>query len=203
MSDLKLPPEIEPGEEWRPISDFPGYYVSNMGRVGSNLVRRNKGRKWLPGRVYVGSRFTNEIIVLCPVKNKYGYLYINLYIDRKLRNRRIHRLVLEAFNGPCPKGMEGCHGPNFDTHDNRLSNLRWDTPKSNCADRTMPDMKGSNSPTAILDEARVLEIKKLLRDTTMSQVEISKLFGVTNCTISNISRGTQWKHVVLDESSYE
>ena len=42
----------------------------------------------------------------------------------------IHRLVLEAFVGPCPEGMETCHNNGVRT-DNRLENLRWDTSSAN------------------------------------------------------------------------
>lgn len=52
----------------------------------------------------------------------------------KRRYIKEHRIILETFNGPCPPGMEGCHG-NGVRSDNRLENLRWDTPVSNAADR--------------------------------------------------------------------
>jgi hypothetical protein len=48
--------------------------------------------------------------------------------------RKVHRLVLETFVGPCPDGMECCHN-NGDPADNRLENLRWDTLSSNAYDR--------------------------------------------------------------------
>lgn len=46
----------------------------------------------------------------------------------------VHRLVLEAFVGPCPSGCEGCH---YDGNpaNNIVSNLRWDTTKNNCLDK--------------------------------------------------------------------
>ncbi len=47
--------------------------------------------------------------------------------------RYVHRLILEAFVGTCPDGMEGCHGDGDPTH-NWLSNLRWGTDKENQAD---------------------------------------------------------------------
>ena len=42
--------------------------------------------------------------------------------------------VLEAFVGPCPPGLEACHG-NDVADDNRLENLRWDTRTENQLDR--------------------------------------------------------------------
>lgn len=46
----------------------------------------------------------------------------------------IHKLVLEAFVGERPSGMQACHG-NGDKTDNRLVNLRWDTVKANHRDK--------------------------------------------------------------------
>lgn len=48
----------------------------------------------------------------------------------------VHRLTLEAFVGPCPQGMEGCHN-NGDPWDGRVSNLRWDTHASNMHDKLL------------------------------------------------------------------
>lgn len=46
----------------------------------------------------------------------------------------MHRLVLLAFVGPCPDGMEACHANDIPT-DNRLANLRWGTHADNMRDR--------------------------------------------------------------------
>jgi hypothetical protein len=48
-------------------------------------------------------------------------------------NRFVHQLVLEAFVGPCPPGMECLHA-NDDATDNRLVNLRWGTHTENVQD---------------------------------------------------------------------
>jgi hypothetical protein len=47
----------------------------------------------------------------------------------------VHRLVLEAFIGPCPPGMEACHYPDPSRQNNHVGNLRWDTKQENAHDR--------------------------------------------------------------------
>jgi hypothetical protein len=42
-------------------------------------------------------------------------------------------MVLEAFVGPCPPGLECCHGNGVGT-DNWVENLRWDTHTENVLD---------------------------------------------------------------------
>lgn len=64
-----------------------------------------------------------------------GHLNVCLYYlapDQKV-NARIHSLVLEAFVGPRPDGMEGCHNDG-DPANNHLANLRWDTRAANNQD---------------------------------------------------------------------
>lgn len=105
-------------EEWCPVIGEEGRYeVSSHGRVRS-LTRFVPGRQGVvQGRV------------LKPRPTPTGYLRVGI----ARRDRYIHHLVLEAFVGPCPDGMECCHN-NGDRGDNRPSNLRWDTRLGNCQD---------------------------------------------------------------------
>lgn len=64
--------------------------------------------------------------------DKTGYLNVSL-CKSGTHSKEIHRLVLEAFIGPCPLGMVACHN-NGNAYDNKLSNLRWDTPRNNAID---------------------------------------------------------------------
>lgn len=112
-------------EEWRDIPEWEGLYeVSNQGRVRSrdtlkidSLGRPRKGR----GKVLSADIKPN------------GYVYVNLKDKPRKQRRYVHQLVLEAFVGPRPEGMEACHD-NGDRADNRLENLRWDTVSENRLD---------------------------------------------------------------------
>jgi hypothetical protein len=90
-------------EIWRSVEGWEDLYeVSNLGRV-----RRN-------GRILNGT-FTGkgqQIWLSCPGYKTRAY---------------IHRLVAEAFLGPCPSRGEVIH-KNNDLFDNGVENLRWRTP---------------------------------------------------------------------------
>jgi hypothetical protein len=99
-------------EQWTPVpSHEDTYEVSDQGRV----------RNWRTGRVLV------------PTPNWAGYLCVRLAKDGKPHAHRVHRLVLTAFVGPCPDGMETRH-LNGDRADNRLVNLAWSTHSANMRD---------------------------------------------------------------------
>lgn len=96
--------------------DYEGLYeVSNFGRVRS-LCYRGYKRK-VPK-------------ILCGLERKDGYLQIGLWKNRKYKTLRIHRLVVEAFIGPIPKGYEINH-IDEDKKNNCLSNLEIVTRRQN------------------------------------------------------------------------
>lgn len=124
-------------ERWLPVAEFPGYEVSDHGRVRSidRISVHKNGRTFnLRGRVLKQG-------TLPP----WGYKTVHMG-GGSHTGRYIHRLVLEAFVGPCPDGMEGCH-KNCNTADNRLSNLRWDTKSGNAADTIRLGRKHSQKKT--------------------------------------------------------
>lgn len=60
--------------------------------------------------------------------------------------RSLHRLVLEAFAGPFPAGMEGCHSDGNPLN-NAASNLRWDTRSANQKDAVRQKTHGNTRKT--------------------------------------------------------
>lgn len=110
-------------EHWLPVVGFEGQYeISDLGRV------RSLDRK-VPCRG--GSTRLHRGRVLQPGNGSYNHQVVCLSGRRMVQ---VHRLVLEAFIGKCPDGMEACHN-NDVADDNRLVNLRWDTRTANEHDK--------------------------------------------------------------------
>lgn len=113
-------------EEWRPVPGYEGYYeVSSLGRVKS-LERE------IPHPTSGVIRIKEKIRTAIPEK-QFGYLYLSLHKGGERERFAVHYLVLRAFVGPRPEGMQACHNDGNNTN-NRVENLRWGTPKENVAD---------------------------------------------------------------------
>lgn len=117
-------------ERWLPVVGYEGHYeVSNHGRVRSlprSARRRDGVLMHYPGKVMNGGR-----------KAPGGHRAVRLtrcIPEEKPVVKLVHRLVLEAFVGPCPDGMEGCHWDD-DPDNNHVSNLRWATRSDNEFDK--------------------------------------------------------------------
>jgi hypothetical protein len=113
------------GETWRDIPGYPGYQVSNLGRVRSlDRVIQAQRRNGIKNVTLKG-----RLLKPRPLPN--GYLRASLGAGS---DEYIHRLVLLAFVGECPPGMECAHDDG-NRANNRLANLAWKTPTANNADK--------------------------------------------------------------------
>jgi hypothetical protein len=172
--------DITAGEIWKPVVGFEGRYeVSNQGRVRALPRFDARGHFW-PGRLKK------------QVTSKSGHKLVGLGYPS--RPRLVHRLMLAAFVGPCPEGMEGCHRDGNPAN-NRLENIRWDTRAANVADaiRHGTATINENNGNAILTNEIVREIKRQLRDKT--NIQLGKMYGVARQTIHSIRRGDSWRRV--------
>lgn len=113
-------------ENWRPVPGYEGFYeVSDQGRVRTldRYVRgRNDCRRLIKSRV-----------LKTPPRSS-GHPHVNLRRENVGKTRTVHSLVMEAFVGPRPEGMEVCHNDGNPAN-NHLSNLRYGTRSENCMDR--------------------------------------------------------------------
>lgn len=160
-------------ESWMPVVGCETHKVSDRGRV-------------------LGPR---GLVRGCIKRSKTGKpVAVIVSLSRNFQSKRLHRLVLEAFVGPCPAGQEGCHGDG-DATNNAISNLRWDTYESNREDMkrhgTMvapPTHWGEEHHNATLTDAQIKEIKENGKgDETYSA--IASRYGVSYQTIRRIILG--------------
>lgn len=166
-------------ETWLPVPGFPGYEVSDEGRVKS-LARRN-----LQGAM-------RRERILKTDKTRAGYLLVRLASDGVKHARTVHSLVLLAFAGPCPEGQQTRH-LNGVRDDNRLVNLAWGTIQENRADQKVhgTGMQGFNNPKAKLNEVDVERIFDLRR-AGFSQQVIGDWIGTDQTHVSKILLGRHW-----------
>lgn len=126
--------------------------------------------------------------------DKDGYRVFTLTAGGK-KTKKAHRLVLEAFVGLCPEGMECCHNDG-DPSNNHLHNLRWDTRKANRADRrqhgTATATSGETHPMAKLQQCDVNRIRALSLQGVRQHL-LAKEFRVSSANISLIVNGRRWK----------
>jgi hypothetical protein len=162
---------LMPDEEWLPVRGWERFYrISNYGRVWS---------KHQYGRFVVGMSMDG------------GYRVVKLRDEDRRGHVAVHVMVLEAFVGPRPEGMEGCHNDG-DPKNNRLGNLRWDTPAGNSADKKIHGTVPTTGATPVLTEDLVREIRTA-KDMTVKQW--TDRLGCSRQTIFSARVGFTWKHV--------
>ena len=173
-------------EIWKPVIGYEGFYeASNQGRVRSVVRTVAFGRKG--GERNVGG------VILKPVFGSRGYPVVNLTKPGSRRQLFLHKVILEAFTGGRPEGMECCHN-NGDTSDARLENLRWDTRSGNHKDKRKHGtwQVGERANNVKLTNEIVLAIRR--RGLTASQAR--REYGLSKTNASRIVKGVTWRHLL-------
>ena len=166
-------------EQWMPVVGYEGLYeVSDAGRVRS--VDRISSD---------GSRRKGKI--LKPVASQ--RLQVTLSRASVRKQCEIHRLVLEAFGGPAPKGKIACHRD--DNHENNsLSNLYWGSYSENWADSVVNGGRPSGRRDSALTEVDVLSIRARC-GTGETQRSVAADFGLDQSAVSLIVNRKVWANV--------
>ena len=174
-------------EIFKPVSGYEGLYeVSDYGAVRS---------------LYGG-----KVKYLKNAKHPTGYERISLFRDGKKKKFSVHRLVLEAFVGPIPAGMEIDH-INGIKDDNRLVNLRVATPKEN-SNNPITAQKNREANKRLFHEQKWIEAQRegtrksnnkpiLQLDKTTGEVirewectaDVERELGIYNANISKCCNG--------------
>ena len=115
----------------------------------------------------------------------------------------VHSLVMLAFVGPRPPGMDIDH-INGVRNDNRLENLRYCTTQENC--RATHDSGRGNVPfgehhsLAVLTEEKVREIRRL-RKLKFIYSEIAEMMNCDRSTVTRAAKRETWAHVKDEEEA--
>lgn len=179
--------EIVSETSYEDIPGWPGYRVGNDGSVW---------RLWITCRA--GRKLSNKWRQMKTGIHRKGYLYVNLTPPEggSYKTFRIHRLVLEAFVGPCPDGLE-CRHLNGIKSDCRLTNLKWGTPEENRKDnyRLNAYRIGENNQVAKLTNENVQDIRNRYTRGNVFMKELADEYGVSISNIHAIVHRRSWQHL--------
>jgi hypothetical protein len=170
-------------EEWRPVVGWEGWYsVSNTGRI----MRVAKGRGSYPGRL------------LKPQLNHDGYPVIGMTRgDNKKVMRLVHTLVVEAFIGTIPDGMEVNHKDGIKTN-NYPGNFEFLTHLENMRHASRMKLwkkvhRGESASNVKLTSIDVNDLRRLAR--MIPRKHIVLLFEISNAQAYRIISRKAWKHL--------
>ena len=112
------------------------------------------------------------------------------------KTRSVHRIVLETFVGPCPPGMQACHFPDRNPHNNAISNLRWDTPKKNYKDRVFHKTirEGEGHPNALLSVKKVRQMRAEHKQGKTGP-QLARKYGTSEANVYTVLSRRTWAHV--------
>ena len=130
--------------------------------------------------------------ILKPRVHRDGHHKIQLYKNGILKEPYIHNLVLEAFVGPRPEGMNGLHFDD-DQSNNCVHNLRWDTQKENFNDRAVNGKRTGKYKVKYLTPDDVEAIREAL-DNGATQTALAAQYGVSSTAISCIKLNKTHNH---------
>lgn len=155
-------------DQIRPIKRYPGYSISNSGKVFSTL-------KAMPPKE-----------LLQEITHK-GRARVPLYVDGQQKHEYVHRLVLETFDRKPEEDEQACH-IDGNPINNHIANLRWGSQSDNWKDRIR---HGNFKSFSKLTQDQVDQMRRLAKGGE-SVTKIAGLFDVSDTQVRNIVSGKQW-----------
>lgn len=119
-------------QNWKPVAEMDGCTFSAY-------QASDRGQYRTVDRIVNGRRLRAQVLATTPSDD--GYVRLNLSCDNRQCPKRgrhsftAHRITLTTFAGPCPPGMETCHGPGGRADNRWPENIRWGTKAENTEDQ--------------------------------------------------------------------
>lgn len=200
-------------ENWRAVPDHDRYEVSDLGRVRSYAMRG-------------GGEATAPHILTQFIVRRYNAVNLRLGAGPVAqKTMKVHSLVLAAFVGPRPPGMQVNH-ISGDKRDNSLANLEYVTPRENAlhavrtglapigdrnGSRLHPERhpRGDSHPLRnnrdlcargeANGQARLTPLLvaeiRAAFDAGVKRAHIMARFGIAKATLYEIGNRTAWSHL--------
>lgn len=165
---------------WLPVVGYEdAYEVSDHGGVRSidrSVVCQDGSVKHLKG------------VVIRPQAQLSGHLGVTLHKHSKKDRQRVHRLVLAAFIGPCPEGLEVRH-LDGNPKNNTLGNLTYGTRSQNRDDAYRHGGRpvGEASHLAKVPDRKVEQLRAMKGHVSSRQA--AELVGLSDGHVRRIWRG--------------
>ena len=165
-------------EVWKDIEGYEGYYqVSNLGRVRSvdRIVETSLGYK-----------SNRKEKMLKPGLSQDGYELVGLSKSGKTKSFTVHRLVAGKFI--CQNGALEVNHINGDKTDNSVRNLEYVTGSENMQHSFDNGLRKNK-----INREEADEIRDLYANTSLTQLEIGKIYGISKNMVSDIWLNKKWK----------
>jgi protein gp37 len=178
-ADSMAADQFETPEEWRAVVGFEGAYeVSSLGRVR----RADECRK--------GRRRLDRTLAMRLVR---GYSAVCLSAGGVVTQKRVNRLVLEAFVGLPPSTSAEARHRNGEPADNRLSNLSWGSKADNMADAARHGTAGVWMRGRARFSAEEIQSIRTARSQGAKLAEIAREYNTTPKHVSAICVGAKYR----------
>lgn len=167
-------------EQWKQISNWPHYAVSNCGRI-KRLTTVKSG---------IAGAILSQFLVC-------GYPSVNFTDTGRRKSVRVHRLVAEAFLQR-PEGTTEVNHIDATRSNNKVSNLEWVNASGNRKhgyDHGANDAKGERNGHSKLTEQGVREIRSSVPLTKSAQADLATKYGISVATVMDVAAKRTWKHV--------
>ena len=158
-------------EIWKDAIDYPGYQVSNLGRV----------------------RDDNGIRHQWPHK---GYWVCKIFVNGVRTRVYVHRLIATAFVEGKKDGLEVNH-KNAIKSDNSIDNLEWVTRSENVKhaySKNLLSSRGTSNGNSMFSKEEIIAMRSI-DYSKITQRRVAKIFGISFQYLNKIVLRKVWTHI--------